>query len=252
MNKEKLIKNLIKAGESNQLEFKQVIRRDIAGKTICAFLNGTGGQILFGVTDDKKITGVSDAEKWVTQLRDYLNKNIVPDAPVMVSLENIGDRKIIMIKVWAGSRQPYIFDGSIYYRKGIKTVRATSQEISELIHNRQKAEIRWERQFTIGIELEDMDIEEIQKTISHSINENRLDENKRNPIDFLTHFGLYQNNNFTNAAVVLFAKNPARYLPQIRVRVSFLEDGKTSDNYLDDRLLECNLFKNIDVIQSFI
>ena len=64
MNSEQLIKNLIKQGEGEQLEFKQVIRKDIIGKSVCAFLNHEGGQVLIGVSDQKKVVGISDVEKW--------------------------------------------------------------------------------------------------------------------------------------------------------------------------------------------
>src|SRR5690606_21532004 len=65
------------------------------------------------------------------------------------------------------------------------------------------------------------------------------------------HFGLFQNGHFTNAAVVLFAKNPARFIPQTRVRIAFLENGKTADQFVDDKILEGNLFKNIVTILDF-
>lgn len=251
MNSEQLIKSLLKQGESEQLEFKQVVRKDAIGKSICAFLNHEGGQVLIGVSDDKKIVGIADVEKWEQELTDYLNTTIIPEAPIMVSVERVGNKQILLVKVWAGSKQPYIFDGSIYFRKGQSTVKATSQQISDLIHNRQKTELHWERQLALGVELEDLDIHEIQKTIDRSINESKLDESKRKPIDFLTHFGLFQNGHFTNAAVVLLAKNPARFIPQTRVRVAFLEKGKTADEFVDDKLLDGNLFKNISAVQDF-
>ncbi|KOH42629.1 RNA-binding domain-containing protein [Sunxiuqinia dokdonensis] len=251
MNSEQLIKSLLKQGEGEQLEFKQVIRKDAIGKSICAFLNHEGGQVLVGVSDDNKVVGINDAERWEKELTEYLNTAIIPEAPVMVSLEQVGSKQVILVKVWAGSKQPYIFDGSIYFRRGQSTVKATSQEISDLIHNRQKTELHWERQIALGVELEDLDIHEIQTTITRSINESKLDESKGNPIDFLTHFGLFQNGHFTNAALVLFAKNPARFIPQARVRVAFLEKGKTANEFVDDKLLDGNLFKNITAVQDF-
>lgn len=241
----------MKQGEGEQLEFKQVVRKDAIGKSICAFLNHEGGQLLIGVSDDKKVVGIADAEKWEQELTDYLNTSIIPEAPVMVSVEQVGGKQVLLLKVWAGSKQPYIFDGSIYFRRGQSTVKATSLEISNLIHNRQKDDLHWERQMALGVELEDLDIHEIQKTIERSINESKLGESKRNPIDFLTYFGLFQNGHFTNAAVVLFAKNPARFIPQTRVRVAFLEKGKTADEFVDDKILDGNLFKNILAVQNF-
>ena len=61
MKNEQLIKNLIKQGESGQLEFKEVVRKEEIAKTLCAFLNAEGGTLLIGVQDDGKIIGIDNA-----------------------------------------------------------------------------------------------------------------------------------------------------------------------------------------------
>ena len=61
MKDEQLIKNLIKEGESGQLEFKEVVRKEDIAKALCAFLNAEGGTVLIGVQDDGKVIGVSNA-----------------------------------------------------------------------------------------------------------------------------------------------------------------------------------------------
>ena len=251
MKAEQLIKDLLKQDESGQLEFKEVVRKDAIGKTICGFLNNEGGQLLIGITDNKEIKGIKDADKWQFEIEQFLIKELVPEAPVMVSVENYGDKQLLLIKVWEGSKQPYIFNGSIYYRRNDKTIQASSKEISELIHKRQETEIHWERQAALGVELEDLDIEEIKKTMDAALSDNKMKDIKKEPLEFLSYYGLFQNGNFTNAAVVLFAKKPPRFIPQSRVRVAFLDHGKTGDVFKDDQLLEGNLFKNIEAIQQF-
>ncbi len=62
-------------------------------------------------------------------------------------------------------------------------------------------------------------------------------------LDFLANYGLYSNGAFTNACVVLFANNPARYIPQIRVWLTEYGDGKTADALLRDEVYEGNLFE---------
>lgn len=55
--------SLIAHGESETLEFKRStaeLRR--AGETLCAFLNGEGGQMLIGVAQDGKIVGQQVAD----------------------------------------------------------------------------------------------------------------------------------------------------------------------------------------------
>ena len=76
-------------------------------------------------------------------------------------------------------------------------------------------------------------------------------ELKNAPLDFLSYYGLYQNGQFTNAAVLLFAKQPFRFIPQSRVRLAILTEGKTNDNFNYDKLLEGNLFKNFNAIEDF-
>lgn len=251
MKSDQLIKELLKQQESEQLEFMEGVRKDAIGKTICSFLNNNGGQLLLGVTARKQLKHIANAAKVTKELEQYLVKEIIPEAAVMVSVEKVDKKDLILIKVWGGSKQPYVFGGTIYYRKGEDTVQASSKEISELIHNRQKTEIHWERQPALGVELEDLDLEEIQITMEKAITDNRIKESKKEPIDFLSYFGLYQNGYFTNAAVILFAKKPFRFLPQARVRVAYLQEGKGGAKYFDDQLLEGNLFKNIDSIQQF-
>ena len=251
MKTEQLIKDLLKQDESGQLEFKEVVRKDAIGKTICGFLNNKGGQLLIGIADDKEIKGIKDADKWQFEIEQYLIKELVPEAPVMVSVENYGDKQLLLIKVWEGSKQPYIFNGSIYYRRNDRTIQASSKEISQLIHKRQETEVHWERQAALGVELEDLDLEEIKNTMNAALSDNKMKDIKKEPLEFLSYYGLFQNGNFTNAAVVLFAKKPSRFIPQARVRVSFLDQGKTGDVFKDDQLLEGNLFKNIESIQHF-
>lgn len=109
MKTEQLIKDLLKQEENEHLEFMEVFRKDVIGKTICGFLNNEGGQMVVGVKDNKEIAGVIDADVISKELEQYLLKEIVPEAPVMVSVENYDSKQLLLIKVWEGSKQPYIF-----------------------------------------------------------------------------------------------------------------------------------------------
>lgn len=52
------IKKLTQGLESQKVEFKKSTGQLDAGmETLCAFLNGDGGTVLFGVTDDGTIKG---------------------------------------------------------------------------------------------------------------------------------------------------------------------------------------------------
>jgi len=252
MKEEQLIKDLIKQGESEQLEFKASVRKDEIAKVLCSFLNGKGGRVVVGLSDSGKPVGVSNAEKSVEQLKMFLLTAIVPEAPITIDVEHLEERKLILLKVYGGSKQPYLFDGSIYYRLADKTVKATSQQISELIHGRQKSETHWERQPALGVDLEDLDQKLILSVIKESRDNHRGNFEGNNAIDFLSHYGLFQNGSFTHACVVLFAKNPTKYLPQVRVRLTEYGEGKTDSALLRDEVFEGNLFTIQDKLERYI
>ena len=252
MKNAQLIKDLIKQGESEQLEFKEVVLKEEIARTLCSFLNAEGGTLLIGVQNDGEITGIDYAEKFESELKHYLFNAIIPEAPVTVSVEKIGEKKILSAKVWNGSKPPYIFDGKIYFRRGNRSVEASASEISSLITERQKTELHWERQPALGVEIDDLDELEIRKTIQDITRYGRGKLFSEKEIeDFLTYYSLYRDGHLTNAAVVLFAKEPARYLPQCRVRLTVFKEGKTSDQYSYDKIFEGNLVRNVGEFLQF-
>ncbi len=252
MSNEQLLKNLLKQGESEQLEFMEVVRKDSIARNLCALLNADGGRVVVGVSDDGKAIGIEDAVKHKSEMQAYLINVIVPDAPITISIEILGQKELLMFKVWGGTKQPYIFDGSIYYRRGISTQKATSKEISELIHDRQLSEQHWERQITLGVELDDLDKGLIRKTITESRKNHRSNFENDDILEFLTHYGLYINGSFTNACVVLFAKKPSKFIPQVRVRLTEYAEGKTDKHLIRNEILEGNLFTVRDELEKYV
>ena len=251
MKDEQLLINLLKQGESSQLEFMEVVRKDSIARHLCAFLNADGGRIVVGVTDEGETIGLSDSQMHKTELQSYLLNVIVPDAPITIFIEPIGQKELLIFKVWGGSKQPYIFDGSIYYRRGTKTQKATSKEISALIHDRQIAEQHWERQIALGVGIDDLDKKIIESTIKGSKKNHRSHFGGEDVIGFLSHYGLYVNGSFTNACVVLFSKSPGKFIPQIRVRLTEYAKGKTDDNLIRDEVFEGNLFNTRDRLEKY-
>jgi ATP-dependent DNA helicase RecG len=251
MSSIKIINELLKLEKNDRFDYQESLSLTGLGEVICSFLNCNGGQYLIGISNKKEIIGIEDAENRKTEIESFLVNEIIPEAPIMVSVEDYNKKQLILVKVWSGTKQPFVFNGTIFYRNYDKTIQATSKQIAELIHNRKETEIHWERQPSLGIELDDLDLEEIRETMSEAYNQNKMREEKNDPIDFLSYYGLYENGYFTNAAVILFAKNPTKFIPQTRVRVSYLLHGKTGDSFKDDKILEGNLFKNMNAIMSF-
>ena len=92
-----IIDNLLMQNESEQLEFKAHFDESVVAKHITAMLNGRGGTILVGVSEEKSIVGVSPDLDVKSILHSLMNK-IRPSAPIDVQSVDYGD-KIILLKV---------------------------------------------------------------------------------------------------------------------------------------------------------
>ncbi|RZF58570.1 ATP-binding protein [Sphingobacterium corticibacterium] len=247
-----LISNLIKNGEGKRLVFLSQLRRDTVAKSVCALINEEGGDVLVGVDDDGEILGVSEGSTKVDVLSSYLNASIQPNAPISVSAVKYKKQDLIWISVWEGAQKPYSFLGQIYARGQEDTSKADKADISGFISQRRTSEFHWERQPLLGLELEDLSTQQVGDSI-------RLFEKKNLHLGFsndiaafLQYMGLYQHGHLTNAAAILYAKNPVRYLPQAKIRLTVYANEKSSDSFLYDRLYESNLFQNIQDIFAYI
>ena len=239
-----IIENLIQQKENVRLEFRANVDLDAIAKSITAFINSHGGDLIVGIDDNKKVLVINDADKKAVKIRKFLINRIKPTAPIFVQAISYKNKKVILISVWEGAKKPYQFEGVIYDRSGKNTQQTKAHRLPQLIKDRKRSDFHWERMPVLGAELKDLDILEIKKTIK--LYKNYIENTKiRGSEDFLIQTGLNQNGNFTNACIVLFGKKPTKFIPQTRIRVT-LYPGKQSDNqFLDDRIFEGNVFRNI-------
>ena len=242
------IKTVLEEPESQSLEFRSVIDNEYIGRTVCSFLNAKGGHLILGIDSDKKLKGVSDADKNAATIKNMLTNELIPEPAVSVDVEKYKKKDLIIITVWEGTKQPYIYCGTVYYRVAEKAVKATSEQLAELIHRQKEKGERWEAKPAIEAELEDIDLSEVNACIKDVESSCREKDLPNEPLSFLSKFGLYKNGDFTNAAVVLFGKEPVRFFPQCKVRLSVFQSDKAGDHIVYDKFFEKNLFQSINQI----
>jgi ATP-dependent DNA helicase RecG len=109
-------------GESDHVEFKATTgQRTEAARTVCAFLNGTGGTLVFGIDDRRRVVGQTVTEKTVADVVRELRKvePFVPISPEVVPLAS--GRAALAVSVPLGRDRPYAYDGRAYVRQGPTT-----------------------------------------------------------------------------------------------------------------------------------
>lgn len=243
------LQKILAQGESEILEFKlgNTSPENLAS-VICAFLNGRGGRVLLGVSDIGKVIGVDNVGKVLNEIQNKLSELITPRSVWTFESIQIQEKEIVVIDIPEGRDKPYVVGGSIFFRRGGSVVKATRDDISDLIQKRSLTSHRWERQLAVGAELEDLDLNLIVETGRRAIDAQRWQGTADNVVEFLDSFGLITSGSITNAALILFGKQPTKFFPQARVRLLVLPSGKTGDQYSVDRIFESAVLQIVDSI----
>jgi ATP-dependent DNA helicase RecG len=231
------IAKLLKESESETLEFKAGrCPLDVLGKTVCGMLNQQGGLLLWGVDDGGKASGVTQAAIRATDLNEFLMRRLNPRPLLSVTVHPIRDKEIIAVEVPVGSEKPYSLSREIWVRVGSSTMRASHDQSSHLVERSAAALDRWEREPLPGFVIEDCDAKELKQAQLEIAKAGRFGiEVPEANEELLTKLYLYRNGQFSNAAMVLFARVPRAWAPNLAIRITtHTADGEaTSDLMLE-------------------
>lgn len=245
-----IIENLLQQDEGVRLEFKRIVSLNTIATNITAFINTNGGDLLIGVDDDKNVVGVDDAYEQCNSIQKFLVNKIHPTAPLSVQVLEYKNKSLILVSVWEGAKKPYQFENKIYSRIGSNTNAVSVSGLTNLIEDRASADYNWERMPVLGAELKELSLAEVKRTMQSyaTFKPAAVFEDEE---DFLYQLGLIQNGNITNAAIVLFGKNPTKYILQSKIRLT-VYPGKVSGNeFKDDRIYDGSIFSNIEKILTY-
>ncbi len=249
------IQQIIKSGESRTIEFKRsTAKLKSAAKTLCAFLNGGGGTVFIGITDDKKIVGQHVTDQTKLEISNTLKK-FEPSANITVDYVSIEkDKQSIVLNANPDQRCiPYSFDGRAYERKESDTHRMNQGRYQQLLLSRNLNPHSWESQFAVGVSLDDLDVAEITQTLKDIRSNKRIDAiiNNDNIETSLKRLKLAEAGQLTNAAVVLFAKEPPGNYMQCVLRMARFK-GIEKGDFIDSRHVFGNTFQLLKEAENFI
>ncbi len=114
--------------ESKVLEFKESVSNTFL-KTVSAFANYDGGEIIFGMDDDGNVVGIQNPEECCLNIENKINDSIVPQPSYALSI----DGTLIRLRVESGIHKPYLYHSKAYRRNDTATIEADSLEVSRLI-----------------------------------------------------------------------------------------------------------------------
>lgn len=150
---------LIKGGESEHLEFKSTLRTNLQTgeidkrmekavlKTIVAFLNSDGGNLLIGVSDDGSICGIDlqsfdSKDKLNLHLTNLISAQIGNGYLPYISFNMVDfdDKSVVRVRCEMCPVPVFLKDGKIeifYVRSGPSSVELTGMNLINYVNNRQ-------------------------------------------------------------------------------------------------------------------
>jgi ATP-dependent DNA helicase RecG len=244
---------LVKEGEGPALEFKRSTGELKEGmQTLCAFLNGSGGVVLFGVRPDDEAEGQEVSDQ---TLRDVAQAADRFEPPAHVSIHCIklkAGREVVVAAVESRRDvRPFTYEGRAYERVGSTTRRMPQAKYEKSLLERAHGTRRWENEPAEGVELRDIDRDEVFRIVEAAKSAGRL----IGPIgtriaDVLDRLKLRRDGRILQAAVVLFGKEFLPDYPQCELRMARFR-GTDKTEFLDQRHVREPAFKLLEEAQLF-
>lgn len=223
----------------------------IIAQTICAFLNDRGGWIIVGLDDscnpiEFNINDVCD------QLQYEVSNNISPLPLVYIQQEQFKNKHVILITVLKGSMAPYSFKGKYYVMVGDEVMLPSLDQISSLLRNSFSIKSNWESLANLISNPENLNRTQMDEVYKYGLSCNRLSKSSDGLYSLLSDLKLVDFYEVKNGALCLFGDELDMCLPQCRVRIQYMSDGKTSEKYDNTLLLKGNIFALItDILKYF-
>ncbi len=247
------LEELLKAGESEKLDYKQEFSLDTETKKkefvkdITAIANSKGGRgyLIFGVTDKtRKVVGIGQRHPSEETVFQVISTRCDPPVPVRYEEINYKGKTVIVLTIFKSSQRPHqiLQTGTFYIRRGSTTDIARRYEIASMLQD--NGLVCYETTAIRNASLSDFDQDMLDKYLLK-----RFAGDEKAHLLILESMGFISYNNEakeynpTAGGLLIFGKMPQRFLPSTGIRVEF--NSKTT-------LFEGNIPTMLDSIEKFI
>jgi ATP-dependent DNA helicase RecG len=249
--KERMIKReilkLIKKKETQSIEFTTIPSKEV-GNSICAFANTNDGLVLVGVSDKGEIVGCKSSKKAEQQIANIAH-SCKPAVYPKIEEVRISGKVVFAVKVKkTGSLHSY--KNISYRRVGTHDKPMSSEELIEFA--RDTGKIRFDAQICEDALLRDMDKSKVRWFLLRAKAERGLEISPSISVrEAMERLGLIRGDALTNAAVLLFAKNPQKFFLQSRIRCARFK-GTDGLDYIDMKVVDGTIAELREKAMKFI
>jgi len=239
--------DLLQKPESTMLAHKAEFDAECV-EIAAAMATGRGGVILVGITPEGQITGVqineAGLETWTTQIALATEPSVAADAETL----HAGEKRVVLLTIPEMPIKPVAVHGRCYKRLGSRNHLLTAAEIAEL--HALTTGRSWDSLPIESAMFDDLDLSKIEKYIeTANARHRRKIDRSESPFTVLDKLRLIRNGKLTNAAILLFGKEPQVFFPQAKIKAGRF---KSETVIVDDTEIDGTLIEQIDAAFAFI
>jgi len=221
------------------------------GEAICAFANdlpghGQPGYLVIGVDDDGTVRGVANANRLLQDLGSLRSDGNILPTPVM-SVESLATNDgstIVVVTVQPSSRPPVRFHGRTWVRVGARKAVATIEEERRLWERDIDGQRTWDMRACQDATLSDLALDLFTLGfLPAAFSPEVIAANGRSVVEQMAALRLFDTRRSqpTNAAMLMFAKDPLAYMPGAYVQFVRYEGLDQASRVLRDRRISGGL-----------
>lgn len=234
---------------------------DKFSEAICAFSNdmsasGKPGYLILGAYNDGRLSGLhvtDDLYKKIAGIRS--DGNILPIPVMNVEKVDFPEGDLLIVEVKPSLFPPVKYRGRTFIRIGPRRDIATEAEERILIERRTAFMASWDAMPCLGTTLQDIDIRLFRdQYLPAAIPEEVLADDHRDITEQMASLRLFDktHNCPTNAAMLLFGKNPSHYYLGAYIQhVQFLGLDNASD-IINENVFSGNLLTMLPRLKTFV
>ena len=216
-------------------------------KSVSAFANGEGGTLIFGISDDDQIIGLTDAESDAEKISEEIKTKLDPVPVVNLEYKEIDGKKLILLHVYSGQETPYYYIGDkqrlAFVRIGNESVTADRIQLKTLVL---KGSGRTYDSLPSNYRFEDMAFSKLR-----SVHYKRL-QRSFDDSEFVSWGIVDENGNLTNAGALLADESPVRQSRIFCTRWNGLDMTSGLGEAIDDVELEGCVIGQLQDAVSFV
>jgi len=224
--------------ESETVEYKESLsERDEGGECIVGFANKNGGELYFGVRNNKEVAGISDiTEKTTRELSQLYVDNTEPKIIPKIEVIKLSGLNVIKITISKSTTPYHTYKRKPFIRVASETKAMPQDEYQRRLIAYKELNQDFSAKKVDGAELSDLAPKALieLRGLLKSSGRFKVNIDKLSDEQLLKDLQLLQGGKLTIAAIVLLAKESAlsRLMPYVEIRYSYKiteSDTRTQD-----------------------